>query len=346
MKSMARIAVVIPVYNAEGCLNELLSRLTAVLKKITPSFEIIFVEDHSHDRSWQIIEGFASTESRVCGLHLTRNFGQHAAIAAGLDHCDGDWVIIMDCDLQDAPEDIERLYRAAQDGHDIVLTQRLRRRASWFRTLLGKSFASVFGYLTERNFDVRVGAFRILSRRVVEAYREMNEKNPYLPGAIGWLGFPTTSIEVEQNERFAGESGYTLGKLLRLAVFSVVSYSDKPLRLTVKFGLAFAAISCFFGIALIFDHLLGAQRLPGWSSIIVSIYLVGGLLMATIGMVGLYVGKLFDLARNRPPYIISSATTNGRKLKYYFGRAGCQDRPIGATNPFGQIGPGNRQTGS
>jgi dolichol-phosphate mannosyltransferase len=304
------------------------------------------VEDRSRDRSWQIIEGFARTESRVCGLQLSRNFGQHAAIAAGLDHCDGDWVIIMDCDLQDAPEDIEGLYRAAQNGYDVVLTERTHWQTGWTRMMLGKAFAIVFGYLTEHGFDVRVGAFRIVSRRVVEAYRQMNEKNPFLLGAIPWLGFPTTSIKVEQNERFAGKSGYTFKKLLRLAVFSVVAYSDKPLRLTVKCGLGLGAISCLFGIALIFDHLFGGDRLPGWSSVIVSIYLVGGLLMASVGMVGLYVGKLFDLARDRPPYIISTATASGRKLKYYFGSAGTHNNPIVPATGLEQIGSRDRQAGS
>jgi polyisoprenyl-phosphate glycosyltransferase len=315
---MAKIAVVIPVYNAQGCLDELFKRLVEALTRITSNFEITLVDDHSNDFSWEMIQTLARSDPRIRGLHFSRNFGQHNAIAAGLDHCDSDWVVIMDCDLQDLPEDIERLYARAQQGFDVVLARRLYRSESWLRELTARAFALMFSYLTERKVETRVGAFRIISRRVVDAYRQMNERVPYLPGAIAWLGFPTSTIDAEQHPRFAGQSGYTLRKLLGLAAFSVVAYSDKPLRLTVKCGIACAAVAWLFGIGLIFDHLFGVQRLPGWSSIIVSIYLIGGLIMASVGMVGLYVGRIFDLTRDRPPYVISAAIPAQNTLKHYF----------------------------
>lgn len=345
---MAQIAVVIPVYNAQGCLNELFKRLVKALTRITPNFEIVLVEDHSDDLSWEMIETFARSDPRVCGLHFSRNFGQHNAIAAGLDHCDGDWVVIMDCDLQDSPEDVERLYERALQGFDVVLARRLHRSESWFRVYMARVFVAAFTYLTEQEFDSRVGAFRILSRRVVEAYRQLNESVPYLPGAIAWLGFPTSSIDVEQHSRFAGQSGYTIGKLLRLAAFSVVAYSDKPLRLTVKCGLVFSAVSFLLGLGLIFDHLFGGQRLPGWSSILISIYLVGGLIMASVGIVGLYIGKIFDLTRDRPPYVIASAIPARNTLKHYFAKPLASDEPEARERipSLAPVGSHNRAAGN
>jgi glycosyltransferase involved in cell wall biosynthesis len=343
---MAKIAAIIPVYNAESCLEELLKRLIAVLSGISPDFQILLIEDCSTDRSWEAIESLAQSEPRICGLHFSRNFGQHNAIAAGLDHCDGDWVVIMDCDLQDAPEEIERLYERALQGFDVVLARRRHRNESWVRVLSSRVFATAFSYFTEREFDMRVGAFRILSRRVVEAYRQLNERDPYLPGAISWLGFPTASIDIVQNSRFAGQSGYTLRKLLRLAAFSVVAYSDKPLRLTIKCGLGFSAMSILFGIVLVFDHLFDEPRLPGWSSIIVSIYLIGGLTMACVGVVGLYIGKIFDLARDRPPYVIATAVQARGTLKHYFAKASSNDPPelVGRPPYLQRSGSPNRST--
>lgn len=315
---MARISVVIPVYNSESCMDELYRRLVDALSPITANFQIVLVEDHGLDNSWAKIEAIAKADPRVCGLRFSRNFGQHHAIAAGLDYCDGDYVVIMDCDLQDSPEDIARFYEQALQGFDVVLARRIHRNESWSRVLTARAFAALFTYLTERKVDSRVGAFRMLSRRVVEAYRQLDEKIPFLPGAISWLGFPTAIIDIEQHPRFAGRSGYTLRKLLRLAAFSVVAYSDKPLRLTIKFGFACAAISWLIGVVLILDHLFGAKRMPGWSSIIVSIYLVGGLIIACIGIVGLYVGKIFDMARGRPTYLIAAATRPPPTMKHYF----------------------------
>jgi len=345
---MAKIAVVIPVYNAEGCLEELLERLIKALSGTTSDFEIVLVEDCSTDRSWEMIESLARSEPRICGLHFSRNFGQHNAIAAGLDHCDGDWVVIMDCDLQDAPEEVVRLHQQALQGFDVVLARRRQRSESWIRVFSAQVFAAAFSYFTERDFDMRVGAFRILSRRVVEAYRQLNERDPYLPGAIAWLGFPTSSIDIVQSLRFAGQSGYTLRKLLRLAVFSVVAYSDKPLRLTVKCGLGFSALSILLGIVLIFDHLFDQPRLPGWTSVIVSIYLVGGLIMASVGVVGLYIGKIFDLTRDRPPYLISTAIQARGTIKHYFAKASSDDRPELVVCPphLQRAGSPNRSAGS
>jgi dolichol-phosphate mannosyltransferase len=315
---MARISVVIPVYNSESCLDELFRRLVDALGRITANFQIVLVEDRGTDNSWAKIETYARADARVYGLRFSRNFGQHHAIAAGLDHCDGDFVVIMDCDLQDSPEDIARFYERALQGYDVVLARRIYRSASWHRVLTARAFAVLFTYLTERKVDSRVGAFRMLSRRVVEAYRQLDEKIPFLPGAVAWLGFPTTTIDIEQHPRFAGNSGYNLRKLVGLAAFSVIAYSDKPLRLAIKFGFACAAISWLVGVALVFDHLFGGQRLPGWSSIIVSIYLVGGLIIACIGIVGAYVSKIFDLVRGRPSYLIAAAIPSQPTLKHYF----------------------------
>jgi len=315
---MAHLAVVIPVYKGEDCLDELLRRLVGALSAITENFRIVLVEDNGGDGSWRMIEAYSQAEPRICGLHFSRNFGQHTAIAAGLDHCDSEWVVVMDCDLQDAPEEIERLYRKALEGFDVVLARRIRRNEGRGRQFLAVAFGWLFERLTGRNYDPRVGAFRILSRRVVLAYRQFHEQTRLLGGAIDWLGFPTSSIDVEQLPRFAGESTYRFGKLLRLALDGIIAYSDRPLRLSIKAGLAIAAMSLLLGVGLVFKALFGTKPVEGWTSVIVSIYFIGGLIIANLGLVGAYIGKIYEESKGRPPYVIADAVGTFLNRQYHF----------------------------
>jgi dolichol-phosphate mannosyltransferase len=305
---MPSISVVIPVYKAEDCLAELNRRLVAVLESISSDFEIILVEDCGRDRSWAIIKELAHHDARIKGLQFSRNFGQHYGITAGLDYCDGDWVVVMDCDLQDQPEDIPRLYQEARQGFDIVVAVRKERNDPWMKRLSSWAFYQVFSYLTEVPFNSKVGNFRILSRQVVENFRLMREQLRFFVGLVDWLGFSVTTIEVQHRERFAGKSTYTLEKLWRLATNAMLAYSDKPLRLTIRFGFAMSFLAFAAGIYILVRAFLYGFPVVGWPSLFISLYFIGGIIISILGMIGIYLGKSFDEEKKRPLYIVAKTT--------------------------------------
>jgi polyisoprenyl-phosphate glycosyltransferase len=306
---MPHVSVVIPVYKAEDCLQVLYDRLSESLSCICNDYEIILVEDCGGDRSWEIICGLAKVDSRIKGIQFSRNFGQHYGITAGLDHCDGDWVIVMDCDLQDRPEEIPRLYQKAQEGHDIVLARRIQRQDSMIKRLLSWLFYRIFSYFSGIEYDGRVGNFRILSRRAVENFRLMREQLRFFGGLVDWMGFPTTSIPVEHSERFCGKSTYTFRKLFKLASETIIAYSDKPLRLSIIFGFSIATISLLYGLFVFTRSVIYGSTVTGWSSLFVSLYFLGGIIITNLGIIGIYIGKIFDESKKRPLYLIRSSTS-------------------------------------
>ena len=302
------ISVVIPVYKAEHCLDELYQRLKAALESISPDFEIVLVEDCGGDNSWQVIERLAAVDPRVCGIQFSRNFGQHYGITAGLDHSHGDWVVVMDCDLQDRPEEIPRLYTKAQEGFDIVLALRGARHDPLLKRLTSSLFYKVFSYLADIEYDGASGNFRIMSRKVVTSFRRMGEQLRFFGGLVQWLGFPTSSIEVEHAERFEGNSTYTFSKLWKLATETIIAYSDKPLRIGVRFGFGMAALAFCYGLYILMRAWVHGSPIPGWNSLIVSLYFIGGIIIAMLGIIGIYLGKAFDESKKRPLYIIRRST--------------------------------------
>jgi dolichol-phosphate mannosyltransferase len=305
---MARISVVIPVYEAEACLDELYRRLQASLEPIDPDFEVFLVEDGGKDNSWEIIQAISRKDPRVKGVRFSRNFGQHYGITAGLDYCDGDWVVVMDCDLQDRPEEIPRLYEKATQGYDIVVARRGARKDPFFKHMTSALFYRIFSYLSEMEYDGQVGNFRIMSRRVVENYRSMREQLRFFGALINRLGFPTASIEVRHDKRFAGETTYDLRKLIKLASEAIIAYSDKPLRLAVKVGFVVSLLSFLCGLFVAVKALFFGSPISGWASLIISIYFMGGIITALLGIIGIYLGKTFDEVRKRPLYIVMSTT--------------------------------------
>ena len=302
------LSVVIPVYEADNCLDELYLRLKNILESITPEFEIVLVEDCSGDDSWQVIERLAAGDPRVRGIQFSRNFGQHYGITAGLDHCDGDWVVVMDCDLQDRPEEIPRLYAKAQEGYDVVLARRGQRKDPALKRFKSWLFYKVFNYLADMSYDGEAGNFRIVSRKVVNAYRTMHERLRFFGGLVAWLGFPTASIDVQHDERFAGQTSYTFRKLWKLAIETIVAYSDKPLRLSIRFGFVISAMAFTYGGYIIYRALVHDAPIMGWSSIIVSLYFLGGIVISILGILGIYLGKAFDETKGRPLYIVRRST--------------------------------------
>ncbi|MDX8403664.1 MAG: glycosyltransferase family 2 protein [Mariprofundaceae bacterium] len=305
---MPYLSVVIPVYKAAECLQELVSRLTASLETISEDFECILVEDCGGDGSWEMICEIAKADPRFKGIQFSRNFGQHYGITAGLDHCVGDWVVVMDCDLQDIPEEIPRLYAKAMEGFDVVLAQRINRKDKAKKTLSSAIFYRLFNYLTDMNYDPKIGNFRIMSAKVVGNCRNMRENLRFLPGMLDWMGFPAAKIEVEHGARFAGKSTYSFRKLLSLAADTIIAYSDKPLRLSIKLGFSIAGLSFIIGIELLIRAMFYDIPVVGWSSLIVSLYFLGGIIIANLGIIGIYLGKTFDETKKRPLYIINHTT--------------------------------------
>ncbi|GGH85216.1 dolichol-phosphate mannosyltransferase [Pullulanibacillus pueri] len=301
-----KISVVTPVYGCEGCIKELYNRIKQALETIHSHFEIIMVNDSSPDQSWSMIQKLAQQDPRVKGLAFSRNFGQHSAITAGLDYSSGDWVVVMDCDLQDQPEEIKSLYNKAMEGYDIVFARRAERQDRWLKRLQSKLFYKVYDYFTDNHYDHSIANFSICSRTVVDQLCLMREKSRSYPLFLKWLGFKWTAIDVKHAARTTGKSSYTFSKLINFAIDSIVSQSNKPLRLSIKFGFLIAFISMVYGCFLIYKYLFLFQPIAGWTSVMVSIYFIGGLLFANLGIIGLYLGKVFDEAKDRPLYIIKN----------------------------------------
>lgn len=305
---MPFISVVSPVYSAEKILPELVRRISESVSKITEDFEIILVEDHGPDNSWGVIQELALTCPQVKGFKLSRNFGQHYAITAGLDHAKGEWIVVMDCDLQDQPEEIANLFSKAKEGFDIVLARRFDRQDNFLKRLFSKVFYRTLGYLTGSEQDETIANFGIYHKNVIEAVISMRESIRYFPTMIKWVGFKATKLNVEHVQRFEGKTSYNFKKLFNLALDIILAYSDKPLRLLIKAGLFISLISLFVAVGYFIRWINGEVIVLGYASLIISLWLLSGFIIATLGVVGLYVGKTFEGVKNRPIYIIEKTT--------------------------------------
>lgn len=301
------ISVVIPIYRNEPFIDELYSRLTANLSAVTENFEIIFVHDGSPDNSWERIAGNAEKDRRVKGIRFSRNFGQHIAITAGVAQSTGDWVVVMDGDLQDRPEEIVNLYNKAREGYDVVFARRHVRKDSAFRKTCSRMFYKFFDRLAGSKTDAAVANFGIYSRKVIDSFNKMREHSRLFPLFIRWLGFNTAYIDVEHAERSTGKSAYTFKKKLNLALDTIISMSNQPLKLFIKFGFLLSSISFLYGMFIIIKYLVWGIPVQGWTSLVVSLYFLGGVLLSTMGILGLYIGKIYDEVKNRPLYIIEGS---------------------------------------
>ena len=306
--SALHLSVVSPVYGCNDALLELCQRLHASLQTITSNYEIILINDGSSDKAWESIQKLAFEDARVKGINLSRNFGQHYAITAGLDFAAGDWVVVMDCDLQDRPEEIPKLYKKAQEGFDVVVGRRIERQDKWMKKGFSKLFYLVFKYLSGYKVDNRIGNFGVYAQKVVQSVRCLQEQNRSFGLFALWVGFRRIEIDVEHDRRVYGRSSYNFRKMAMLALDSIVAHSDKLLRLTVKLGLSLSVLSLLYAAWVVAQYFLWAKPIIGWTSLIVSIYLVAGLIIGTIGIVGLYVGKIFEEVKRRPLYIIDATT--------------------------------------
>lgn len=302
------LSIISPVYRAEFLLEELVERIKNSVETLEIDFEIILVNDHSPDQSWGKIVELSNKFTFVKGIKLSRNFGQHYAITAGLDHAKGDWVVVMDCDLQDRPEEIPNLLQKAEEGYDIVLARRTNRNDPYLKRLFSKYFYFILSYLTGTSFDFSVANFGVYSRKIILEFSKMRENIRVFPIMVNWMGFSTAKLEVQHDARAEGKSSYTYKKLLNLAIDIILAYSDKPIRITVKLGFFLSLFSFGFALFTLIRFLSGGILVSGYTSIIISISFFSGIVIMILGIVGLYIGKIFEGVKNRPLYIIDIIT--------------------------------------
>ena len=302
------ISAVSPVYLGAVMVDELVERLSTSLARVSPNYEIILVEDGSPDSSWPAIQAACRANPRVKGIRLSRNFGQHYAISAGLAHARGEWVTVLDCDLQDRPEEVPRLHQAAVEGNfDLVLARREIRQDRFLRRLSSRAFYAVFSYLTETVQDSAIANFGIYRRKVIDSVLRMGDSIRYFPTMSQWVGFQRGYLDVEHAPRRAGESSYNWKGLLRLASQSIIAFSSKPLRLTLALGALICVVSFLVSVYYIGLYLMGKIVVLGYTSLILSIWFIGGMIIGLIGMLGIYISSIFNQVKQRPAYIVAEA---------------------------------------
>ncbi len=300
----SRLTIVSPVYRGEKMVAELVRRIVENVMSITDDYEIILVNDASPDNSWNEIVRQCKKNPKVKGINLSRNFGQHYAISAGLHFAKGEWVVVMDCDLQDRPEEIPNLYRKAQEGFDIVYARRAERQDAFIKKSTSALFYRVFRLLSGIQSDKAIANFGIYHKRVIEEFNRMPEQSRFFPSQIRYLGFKDASIDVEHNERSEGKSSYSLMKRFKLGFDVIVANSNKPLRFAVGLGFGMSALAFLLALYNVVAKWAGVIRVPGYTTTVFSIWFVGGLLLFVMGIMGLYIGKIFDQVKGRQLFIV------------------------------------------
>lgn len=308
-QNIPELSLVIPVYGCAGCLNELISSIHEHLNNQSFTYEIILIDDASKDGAWKILESLSEAHSNIRIIKLSRNFGQHAAIRAGLDTCKGNFAIVMDCDMQDPPNEIMTLYRTIKTGYDIVYSKRIDKKHSYFRKMASSIYFLIISKLNNQKIDPSVGSFSIISRKAINSFLLFKEKDIHYLFILRWLGFTSCTITHNHNPRFCGESSYSFSKLIRHAFSGLFFQTTVLLRYTVFLGFLMAFIGFSLSIQYMYRYLYYSVS-PGWTSVISAILLVGGMTIICVGIIGLYIGKIFDHVKNRPLYIIDQEKGN------------------------------------
>ena len=300
---MTHLSVVIPVYNESSLINELVKRVKSNLKLITEDYEIIIVDDGSRDNTWNSIENEAKSENRIKGIKFSRNFGHHYAITAGLHNSSGEWVVVMDGDLQDRPEVIPDLYKKAQEGFDVVFVSRQNRPEKSYYLIAQKIFYWILKSLSGIDFDSRQANFSVINKKVVHAFKNFPENARFYGSTIKWLGFKRSFIFAEHGVRFSGNPSYTLRKRINLASEIIFSFSERPLKFSIVLGMFFSVTSFILGLFFLFRAIFYGFTVEGWVSIVISIMFSTGLLLIVLGIVSIYIRQIFREVKNRPLYI-------------------------------------------
>lgn len=300
------LSIVVPLYNEEANIEALYQRLKAVVDAMGVSYEFVFVNDGSRDRTLAMAQALSHRDHNVRYIDLSRNFGHQIAVTAGLDHTVGEAVVIIDADLQDPPELIAPLYEKLQKGYEVVYAKRLSRPGENVAKLMtAKMFYRILASITNVSIPVDTGDFRIISRKVVEALKLMPEQNKFLRGQISWIGFRQTYVEYDRAQRAGGETGYTYSKMLRLAIDGITAFSDFPLKLASLSGFVVSGIAFLVMLYTLYSRFVSHEYQPGWASLMISILFLGGVQLIAIGIIGEYIGRLSANVRQRPLYLIA-----------------------------------------
>ncbi|HRG32099.1 MAG TPA: glycosyltransferase family 2 protein [Saprospiraceae bacterium] len=301
------LSLIVPCYNEESVLVETYQRLIKLLNPLAFSFEIIFVNDGSTDQTPFILDDFAHKDQRVIVLHFSRNFGHQQALSAGLHECRGQYAVIIDADLQDPPEIIpEMLNLAIRESANIVFGQRVtRKKEGWFKKISASIYYRLLNFLSDVELPLDSGDFRLLDRQVIDTFKDLKEKNKYIRGLMGWVGYKQLPFLYEREARFAGKSHYSFTKMLQLAIKGLLYFSKKPLMIAMNLGFISVLIGLLLAIYVLVSKFVYHEAVTGWSSILISVIFFGGIQLLSIGILGQYLGSIFEEVKNRPEYLIS-----------------------------------------
>lgn len=300
------ISIVSPVHNEEPVLHALYEKITAVLTPTGLDWELVLVDDGSRDRSAEIIAELHQADPRVRGIILSRNFSFQIAVTAGLEHAQGDAVVLIDADLQDPPEVILEMIEKWKGGYDVVYGVRTKRAGeTWFKKATAKAFYRLIDNITGINIPVDTGDFRLMDREVVDAVLQMRERNRFLRGMVSWVGYKQTGVYYERQPRFAGQTKFTVRRMTRFAIDAITGYSYFPLQLATYFGFVIAFVSAIAIILVIIARLFfPEQPLLGQATTLVSVLFLGSIQLISLGIIGEYLGRIYDEVRERPLYLI------------------------------------------
>ncbi|MBC6315069.1 glycosyltransferase family 2 protein [Listeria grandensis] len=303
-----KISVVIPLYNEEAVIEQTYHRLKNVMENLAMDYELLFVNDGSKDATLSLVQALSFTDPHVKCLVFSRNFGHQIAITAGTDYANGDVVIIIDADLQDPPELIPEMVQKWQQGYDVVYAQRIKRNGeTFFKKWSAKMFYRALHKLTDVEIPVDTGDFRLMDKKVYNELKKLNEKNPFVRGLVSWLGFKQTALAYERDERAAGETKYPLKKMLKLSMDGMTSFSYQPLKLASYAGVALSSAGFIYMFIVLFQTLFTNTTVSGWSSMIIIQLLFSGFVLIILGMIGEYIGRIYDEVKDRPLYIVAES---------------------------------------
>jgi len=299
-------SVVVPAFNEEEVIEESYKRLTKVMSSTNEKYELIFVNDGSQDRTAELIKNICKKDKNVKLINFSRNFGHQTAITAGMDNSSGKAVVVIDADLQDPPEVILEMIKKWKEGYEVVYGKRLKRKGeTLFKKLTAAAFYRILNRLTTVDIPVDTGDFRLIDRKVCDVMKSLTEKNRYVRGLVSWVGYKQIAVEYVREERWAGETKYPLKKMLKFAADAITSFSYKPLRLATYIGFSLSGLSFIYLIIVICQKLFGSNTAPGWASILAVNLFFNGIILIMLGVIGEYIGRIYDESKNRPLYIIS-----------------------------------------
>lgn len=304
-QSAVKYSIIVPMYNEEEVIEYTYDRLKQVMDCTKEPYELIFVNDGSHDRTVELITMICDFDPNVRLINFSRNFGHQIAISAGMDYAHGDAVVVIDADLQDPPEVILEMIAKWKEGYEVVYGKRLKRKGeTLFKKLTAKIFYRTLRIMTNVDIPVDTGDFRLIDRKVCDVLRGLKEKNRFVRGLVSWIGFRQTMVEYEREERFAGETKYPLKKMISFAIDGITSFSYKPLKIATYVGFTLSLTSFLYLIVVIFQKLFIGSTVAGWASIVAVNLLFNGIILMLLGLIGEYIGRIYDESKNRPLYIV------------------------------------------